>query len=208
MSNAKATVLAVSVMFCLLSAIVSSQQDEPAVALYASDGGLRFPDHYREWVYLSSGFDMSYRPRMQMGHHMFDNVFVDPKSYGQFLKTGSWPDKTVLVLETRRARERGSINRTGSYQDLEIMGLEVHVRDARRFPDQWAFFAFEGKGVGKLIPRPAECYSCHAAHAAVDTTFVQFYPTLLPIATSKGTLARSYLSEEAGGHTAAPAGND
>jgi hypothetical protein len=32
----------------------------------------------------------------------------------------------------------------------------------------------------------------------VDTTFVQFYPTLLPIATTKGTLAAPYLKETAG----------
>jgi hypothetical protein len=31
----------------------------------------------------------------------------------------------------------------------------------------------------------------------VDTTFVQFYPTLLPIAKSKGTLSASYQKEVA-----------
>jgi hypothetical protein len=31
----------------------------------------------------------------------------------------------------------------------------------------------------------------------VDTTFVQFYPTLLPIAKAKRTLSASYLKEEA-----------
>jgi len=31
----------------------------------------------------------------------------------------------------------------------------------------------------------------------VDTTFVQFYPTLLPIARSKGTLSDSYVKESA-----------
>jgi aspartate oxidase len=31
----------------------------------------------------------------------------------------------------------------------------------------------------------------------VDTTFVQFYPTLLPIAKEKQTLSASYLKEEA-----------
>jgi hypothetical protein len=46
-----------------------------------------------------------------------------------------------------------------------------------------------------MIPRSPECYSCHAAHAAVDTTFVQFYPTLLPIARSKGTLSGTFLRE-------------
>jgi len=46
-----------------------------------------------------------------------------------------------------------------------------------------------------MIPLAADCYSCHAAHAAVDTTFVQFYPTLLPIATAKGTLSTAYTNE-------------
>ena len=43
--------------------------------------------------------------------------------------------------------------------------------------------------------RRPPCYSCHAEHAAVDTTFVQFYPTLLPIAKGKGTLSPAYLKE-------------
>ena len=46
-----------------------------------------------------------------------------------------------------------------------------------------------------MIPTDMACYSCHSEHAAVDTTFVQFYPTLLPIARSKGTLSASYLKE-------------
>ena len=45
---------------------------------------------------------------MDMGdHHMFDNVFVNPASYQAFLKTGTWPDKTELVLEVRNARGEG-----------------------------------------------------------------------------------------------------
>src|ERR1700743_2896069 len=74
---------------------------------YTSDGQMELPEHYREWVYLTSGFDMSYNPSMQMGdHHMFDNVFVNPAAYQAFQKTGTWPDKTVLVLEGRGARSK------------------------------------------------------------------------------------------------------
>jgi hypothetical protein len=193
MSGIKTNAIAVAVLG-LLSATVSSQQRASAIPAYSSDGGLKSPEHYREWIYLSTGFDMSYRPAMKMGHHMFDNVFVDPDSYRVFLDTGTWPDRTMLVLEGRGARDRGSINRTGNYQDGEIMSLEVHLKDEKRFPGGWAFFAFDGAPVGKLVPHTADCYSCHAAHGAVDTTFVQFYPTLLPIATGKKTLARSYVA--------------
>jgi len=132
---------------------------------------------------------------MQMGdHHMFDNVFVNPEAYKKFVETGSWPDKTVLVLEVRGAEGKGSINRKGNYQST-IMGLEVHVKDEAHFPGKWAFFGFDDGKTSKMIPTSADCYSCHAAHAAVDTTFVQFYPTLLPLARLKGTLTAAYQKE-------------
>ena len=126
---------------------------------------------------------------------MFDNVFVDPKAYQAFVETGTWPDKTMLVLEVRGAEGKGSINQKGNYQGAEVMGIEVHLKDEARFPGKWAFFTFDNGKTAKMIPTSAGCYSCHAAHAAVDTTFVQFYPTLLPIAKSKGTLSAAYLKD-------------
>jgi hypothetical protein len=162
---------------------------------YTSDGQLKFPEGYREWIYLTTGFDMSYNPAMQMGHHMFDSVFVNPEAYKAFLNTGTWPDKTMLVLEVRGAQSKGSINQAGNYQSSEVMGREIHVKDEARFPGKWAFFGFDDAKTAKMVPTEASCYKCHAEHAAVDTTFVQFYPTLLPIATSKGTLSASYQKE-------------
>jgi hypothetical protein len=162
---------------------------------YTSDAQLKLPEDYREWIYLTSGFDMSYNPGSQMtGHHMFDNVFVNPAAYKAFVKTGIWPDQTMLVLEARNAEGKGSINQRGNYQGTP-MGLEVHVKDEARFPGKWAFFEFGGSKTGTMVPAAADCYSCHASHGAADTTFVQFYPTLLPIATAKGTLNPAYLKE-------------
>jgi Cytochrome P460 len=164
---------------------------------YTKDSQLRFPEQYREWVYLTSGFDMSYSAGMRMGDsHVFDNVFVNPEAYTAFVRTGTWPDKTVLVLEVRDAHGKGSINQKGNYQ-AGVSGLEVHVRDEARFPGKWAFFGFDEGKTATMIPTSADCYSCHAQHAAVDTTFVQFYPTLLPIATAKGTLASAFQKEAA-----------
>lgn len=170
-----------------------------SAAVYTADGQLKLPADYRTWVYLTSGFDMSYNPALQgqmADHHMFDNVFVDPASYKAFVETGTWPDKTMLVLEVRGAHDKGSINQKGNYQG-ELMGIEVHVRDDARFAGKWAFFGFHDTAVAtsKMTPTSASCYSCHTAHGAVDTTFVQFYPTLLPIATAKGTLSESYRKE-------------
>jgi hypothetical protein len=181
----------------LFSTLAFRQYETPPQPTPASsrNADLSYPEHYREWVYLTSGFDMSYNPGEQTGHHMFDNVFVDPKAYQAFVGTGTWPDKTMLVLEVRGAEGKGSINQKGNYQGTELMGLEVHLKDEARFPGKWAFFSFDKGKTAKMIPTSADCYSCHAGHAAVDTTFVQFYPTLLPIAKSKGTLSASYLKD-------------
>ena len=165
---------------------------------YTADGHLKFPANYREWIYLTSGIDMSYSPnRMSMDHSMFDNVFVNPDAYKAFLQTGTWPDKTMLVLEVRVAGSNASINKSGHFQTSADMGHEVHVKDETRFPGKWAFFGFDGDGPAKQVPKEAACYSCHEQHAAVDTTFVQFYPTLIELAKKKGTLSAAYLKDEA-----------
>jgi Cytochrome P460 len=154
------------------------------------------PKNYREWIYLSSGLDMSYSIREKApDHSMFDNVFVNPAAYKVFEETGKWPDKTMFVLEVRAAESAGSINKAGHFQSTEMMGAEVHVKDASH--GGWAFYDLDGER-GNLIPKTATCYSCHEQHAAVDTTFVQFYPTLIGIAKAKGTLSTAYQSENTG----------
>lgn len=170
--------------------------NEPA-AHFDAEGRLLPPTDYREWIHLTSGFDMSYNPTMGMGHHMLDNVYVDPASYRAFLRTGTWPDRTVLVLEGREAVQKGSINQSGYYQSGPVMGLEAHVRDDARFPGRWAFYAFDGSKPVRPLPSTAACYECHAKHGAVDTTFVQFYPTLLPVAEGAKTLQAAYLASKA-----------
>lgn len=188
-------------LVALLSSAAYEQNAAPhgVAPEYISDGQLKMPEHYREWVYLTTGIDMSYNPALQSADHsMFDNVFVNPEAFSVFRETGTWPDKTVLVLESRVAVSKGSINQKGHYQGGDVMGLEVHVKDQARFPDKWAFFGFDDSTTAKMIPTSMECYSCHATHGAVDTTFVQFYPTLLGIAKKKGTLAPGYVKETAG----------
>ncbi len=163
---------------------------------YTPDGRMLLPADYRSWIFLSSGMDMSYLERAGPANaSVFDNVFVDPKAWSAFQRTGTWPDKTVMVLEARQGQQNGSINKHGRFQ-TGVMAREIHVKDVNRFKGGWAFFSFNGEGPGQLLPQSAPCYACHRDHAAVDTTFVQFYPTLLPIAERLRTLSAAYLAEE------------
>jgi hypothetical protein len=154
---------------------------------YGSGGKLMRPANYREWVWLSSGLGMSYGPLAQSEQDPnppFDNVFVNPSAYRAFRQSGTWPDKTVLVLEVRASVGKGSIDQGGHFQG-ELRGIEVEVKDAGR----WTFYGFNGAAeLGSKIPSSASCYTCHAQNGAVDNTFVQFYPTLVEVAKQKGTL--------------------
>ncbi len=168
----------------LLGCVALSAQATPQ---FTKSGELVLADNFREWVFLSSGLGMSYQGP-QNGNPNFTNVFVNPAAYRSFIQTGKWPDQTMLVLEIRSSESKGSINQDGHYQ-ADLAAIEVEVKDTTRFPaNGWAFFALGKASTGKMIPRTANCYYCHAEHGAVDNTFVQFYPTLLPLAKQKGTV--------------------
>lgn len=179
------------------SAQQPSASDGPS---FVNGTSLVRPADYREWIFLSSGIGMSYDPPVgdppagSPAGPGFGNVFVNPSSYRSFLKTGAWPNGTVFVLEGRRSSTVGSINKNGWFQ-TEFAGMEALVKDSR-LPDGWAFYLF-GRGnairdtaaplAGEELKR-AQCFDCHSKNAAVEMSFVQFYPTLLEVAKQKGTL--------------------
>lgn len=156
---------------------------------YTKDGKLIAPRNFREWVFLSSGLGMTYSKSAPDGQPMFTNVFVAPEAYRAFLQTGQWPDKTVLVMDMYYSGTEGSINKGGHYQ-LKSMGMfEAHVKDTSRPGDTWKFYGFDDND-SAAAPRENgnPCTTCHTRNGGVEDTFVQFYPTLLPVARSKGTL--------------------
>ena len=158
----------------------------PARPQSQTQATMALPRDFRQWVFLTSGYSMSYDANAGAeANPRFENVFVNPSAYQAYLRTGTWPDKTVLVLESRNSDSKLSINKNGRVQTTPA-GISVHVKDAAQ--GGWAFYIFKsGAEQGTLIPKSADCYSCHEQHGAVDTTFVQFYPTLIDIAKNKGT---------------------
>jgi hypothetical protein len=189
--------LAVALVGGLTATVVSRAEPAASPVAYTADGKLQYPKDYRTWVYLSSGMDMSYTDTPAMADmHMFDNVFVNREAYAAYQKTGTWPDKTIFMLEARKGQGRGSINKKGLYQS-DVMGVEAHVKDTARFKSGWAFFPFGGgQGPSQALPQTSGCNTCHEQHAAVDTTFVQFYPTLMAKAQEMKTLSTAYVAEE------------
>src|SRR5579862_7969987 len=186
----KTTILIVLSLLCLSSRL-AAQQPQPDEPRFTNDGQLIRPDNYREWIYLSSGLGMTYGVVGSVANTVvgerFDNVFVTPQAYRAFLLTATWPDKTIFILEVRASATKGSINRGGHYQE-NVVGLEAHVKDQARFANKWAFFELGTSApTAKPLAPDSSCQTCHAKSGAVDDTFVQFYPTLVPVAKAKGT---------------------
>jgi hypothetical protein len=179
--------LLLTLALSLASLSVHAADAMPNAPKYTSDGELLRPENYREWIFLSAGLGMTYGTPKQDAKQRFDNVFVTPEAYRAFLQTGTWPDKTVFILEVRASTTKGSINKGGHYQE-GIVAIEAHVKDESRFPTKWAFFDLGTKAPSaKPLPATSSCQTCHSKNGAVDETFVQFYPTLIEIAKAKGT---------------------
>jgi hypothetical protein len=160
-----------------------SSSDRPQ---YTNSNELLKPTDYRNWVFLSSGFGMTYNP-MAGGHDMFTNVFVPQWAYREFLASGKWPERTMFVVEERGGDTKISINQHGHYQTTDLMGIGVEVKDSSHFPEKWAYFNFDQTTKSAAANPKEGCFQCHDAHAAVEHSFVQFYPTLKPVAQKFGT---------------------
>lgn len=174
---------------------VSSTGSPAGLLQYTNGDELMRPEGYREWVFVSSGLRLSNSATCGEGA-TFTNVFVDPQAYHQFLATGSWPDKTVLVEEKRTASNKGSLDKAAHFQ-TDLTGIAVKVKDAARFPDGWGYFSFDSSQKTAKPNAKARCWQCHHNGGAVDSTYVQFYPTLKPVALRLGTFHEAGTGAEA-----------
>ncbi|HTE49274.1 MAG TPA: cytochrome P460 family protein [Kofleriaceae bacterium] len=118
-------------------------------------------------------------------------------AHAAFMKSGTWPDGTVFVLEVRAAEGTGSIVDGGHFQ-AELAAIEVHVLDSKRFEGGSGFFAFPidasgPTGPASPLPSANACRDCHDKHGAVGNTFTQFYPTAFPVARARGTVRADFV---------------
>lgn len=177
------TKTAITALFLALAAASCQAQQ------YTKNGDLLLPKDYRQWDFLSSSVAMNYPEEGPGGHAMFGNLFVQPSARKQFENTGTWPDKTVLLMELRgvghAAGDASFLSKDAQFQ-TDLMGYEAHVKDSSH--GGWAFYSISKDATsGKAFDKSAKCFSCHADRGAVDTTFVQYYPTLIAAAKKHGT---------------------
>ena len=137
---------------------------------------------------------MTYGPNRPAGRPgpPFDNVFVNPESYREFMKTGRWPEgTTVHAGDPQRGTER--LHQRWRQDPGRIARHRGGGQGQKRYPDGgWSYFSFDGpqgpKESTAPFARTATCYACHSKNGAVEWTFTQFYPSAFEVAQRLGTV--------------------
>jgi Cytochrome P460 len=175
----------------------NAQAQSPSDPQYTSGGNLVRPKDFHTWIFVGSNLGLGYAKeftadtpreatRADLGE--YHNIYLKPEDYAAYVRTGTFPDKTVLVMDVYRAqtRDANGVVTAGSYNGLSL-GTEVAVKNKNR-PDRsttdWAYYDFTDRSGGGHFPadKAAEadkdCYACHKAHAGDDNVWVQFYPVI------------------------------
>jgi hypothetical protein len=180
-----ATLAVIIVVVAWRRVAYSQQQDPPQDQLprFAPSGQLVKPVGWEAWVMVGSSTGLSYNaaspPAAGAAPGMFHNVYVQPWAYREFIRTGGFPQRTMFVLSFYEASRKSTPARAGFYEGDRVPAIEVHLKQAGIDKTGWGFFGFgDSAATAAMIPGAAPCYSCHAAEAAHDQVFTQFYPPL------------------------------
>lgn len=149
------------------------------------NGQLERPTGYREWIYVGTPVtpnDLNNGKAAFPEHH---NVYIDPKSWAHWKKTGEFRDSTILMKELTNVGTKAAVSGNGYFQG-DFIGLEATIKSKKHFPNEpgnWAYYSFTTPDHKTLTPTAtafpaASCNGCHAAAAADDFVFTQYYPVL------------------------------
>ncbi|MFT5506402.1 MAG: hypothetical protein ACI8XC_004130 [Gammaproteobacteria bacterium] len=149
------------------------------------NGELERPTGFREWIYAGTPVtpnDMNDGKAAFPEHH---NVYIDPKSWAHWKKTGEFREGTILIKELVSVGSKAAVSGAGYFQG-DFIGLEATIKSKKYFPNEpgnWAYYSFSSpdlktlKKSAKAFPA-ASCNGCHAGAAEDDWVFTQYYPVL------------------------------
>jgi Cytochrome P460 len=164
---------------------------QPSTAVFDADGKLKLPTGYRRWVFVGAPLTPNGLNNGKAGFPEYHHVYVEGRNLDVYLKTGSFPEGTVIVKELTRVLNptfpdgsRAEPSGRG-YFNGEFNGMDVTVKDSKRFANTngWGFFNFGHHPLpyaeSAKEASVAECAGCHASFVAkTDMTWIQFYPLL------------------------------
>ena len=172
-----------------------AQAEDGYVPKFNDQGELLLPENevWREWIYIGTPLTPNALNDGAAGFPEFHSVYVEPKTWEHYKRTGEFPEGAVIAKELSLVRAPDGAHEDGSTNEVsgrgffmgEFSGFEITIKSAELFPNEpgnWAYFTFGHQpqpynASAKLMPAEA-CNACHEASAAEDFVFTQFYPVL------------------------------
>ena len=77
-------------------------QNQYSTAVFDSDGSLKLPTGYRRWIFVGAPLTPNGLNNGKAGFPEYHHVYVEEKNVDAYLKTGSFPEGTVIVKELTR----------------------------------------------------------------------------------------------------------
>jgi len=185
--------LTASAVYLLIAKPVAASQSDQSSAVFDSDGKLKLldPQAFRRWVFVGAPLTPNGLNNGKANFPEYHDVYIEQKNVDAYLKTGEFPEGTVIVKELTRVLDPkfpdGSRSEPSGrgYFNGQYNGIDVTVKDSKRFAktNNWGFFTFGHHPLPysqSAEEAPAsECASCHQTFVAkTDMTWVQFYPLL------------------------------
>ncbi len=154
------------------------------MAKFSASGEMIRPEGWREWIYVGTPLTPNSLNPPEAAFPEFHSVYIDPKSWAHYKKTGEFREGTMLAKELALVCTTQATSGKGFFMG-EFSGFEIAYKSAKRFPNEpgnWAYFTFGHKpepshATAKAMPTAA-CAACHTASAAEDMVFTQYYPVL------------------------------
>lgn len=168
----------------LLKAPEALAQDKTGVKSwieFTTDGKAKQPEGYRKWIFLGSPLTPNDMNDGEASFPEFHNTYMDPDSFDHVEKTGEYRDGTVIVKELLSVGSKEQTSGKGYFQG-EFIGLEVSMKDSKRFPSEpgnWAYFSFGHKYPLKADAAKSGATSCNSCHDRNAKNFV--FSDVLPV---------------------------
>jgi hypothetical protein len=158
---------------------------EKGEAQFTKDGKLIRPEGWREWVFVGSPVTPNSLNGGAAPFPEFHSVYIDPKSWEQWKKTGKFREGTMFAKELSSVGATSATSGIGFFNG-ENQGFEIAYKNTRKYPGEpggWVYFSY-GHHVepyeDAVAHMPtAACAACHTASAADDMVFTQYYPILV-----------------------------
>ena len=185
--------LVAAILILIKTRSVAAQTQESSLIVYDSQGRLKLPDPtvFRKWVFLGAPTTPNGLNNGKANFPEFHHVYVEQKNLDAYLKTGTFPEGTMLVKELTRvlnpAFPDGSRKEPSGrgYFNGEFNGIDLSIKDSKRFSktNGWGYFTFGHHPLpyAEMAEEasPSECAGCHITYVAkTDMTWVQFYPIM------------------------------